>query len=128
VRVFRTRSFTHFAERAGIGDDDLLRVTSRLLWSGPDTELGSDVFDQRVDRRRISPASDARVVVALRSVSRAVFLHGYAAGRGVRLTSREKRAFRDLARLILDLDDTQTRIAIETGELIEVAGDVENPR
>jgi hypothetical protein len=66
--------------------------------------------------------------VALRSVRTAVFLLGLDISDRWRPGERDTRALRDLARLVLDLDDVTLRRTIDRGVLLEVAGDVEDPR
>jgi hypothetical protein len=77
VRVFKNRSFTRFASKAGLADADLcgaVRDAERGLIAA---NLGGGVIKQRIARPGQGKSGGFRTLIVFRVGVRAFFVHGF---------------------------------------------------
>ena len=61
-----------------------------------------------------------RVLLAFKRADRAFFIYGFAKNQQANVTSKEKKVYRKLAEIYLDLNEKELKKLIESGEIIEV--------
>ncbi len=123
MRIFRIASFRKFSESEGV-TEDVLRATIRELEAGLiHADLGGGLFKQRVRRPGRGKSGGFRVLVGFRKGDRAFFLYGYAKNERTNVTRAELLAYRQFARLLLSLSESDIEAGLRIGEFDEV----ENP-
>lgn len=123
MRIFRNRSFTRFARKAGIADADLRETVANVDNGLIDADLGGGVTKQRIARRGQGKSGGFRVLILAKLGDRAFFVHGFAKSERDNLRKDEVAALKKLAGDLLNYDETALAKAIEAGALIEVLDD-----
>jgi hypothetical protein len=123
VRIFKTKSFARFADRAGIDDtalcDAILRVENGIV----DADLGGGVIKQRIAREGQGKSGGFRSIVLFREGERSFFVYGFAKSSQSNIRKDELKAFRMLAFEMLGLNDKALGAAMENGAIKEVICD-----
>jgi len=123
VRVFVTKVFNRFARKEGLDDERLCQAIGRAEVGLVDARLGGGLIKQRVARRGRGRSGGYRTVVAYRTLSRSVFLYGFAKNERENIDDRELDDFKKLASLYLGYSDVQIAAALKATELTEVICD-----
>lgn len=120
MRIFVTKPFARFADRENIGDDALREAVARAEKGLIDADLGGGVIKQRIARRGQGRSSGYRSIVLFRTASRAFFAYGFAKKNQDNISVKELRAFRLLADVMLNMDETALSAAKRNGTLTEI--------
>ena len=123
MRVFVTKVFNRFARKEGLDDERLCQAIGRAEVGLVDARLGGGLIKQRVARRGRGRSGGYRTVVAYRTLSRSVFLYGFAKNERENIDDRELDDFKKLASLYLGYSDVQIAAALKATELTEVICD-----
>ena len=119
MRSFKTKAFARFARKERI-TDRALRAAVDEAQVNPDVGLGGELVKQRVARPGEGKSGGYRTILALRSRTRAVFLHGFAKSALSNIDARELRTLKMIAASFLNATDAQIETLIENGDLAEV--------
>ncbi|MGQ0665039.1 MAG: type II toxin-antitoxin system RelE/ParE family toxin [Pseudomonadota bacterium] len=122
MRVFKTKAFARFADREGIGGDDLCDAAARAEAGQVDADLGGGTIQQRIAREGRGKCGDFRTIVLFRKAGHAFFffVYGFAKSHRENIRADELKAFRKLAASMLGLDDAALAAAVKNGTLREI--------
>ena len=121
MRIFKTKWFTRFARKEGIGDERLADAVREIEKSGlNDGELGGCLIKKRVARTGEGKRGGYRTIVVYRVETRAVFVYGFPKSAKANLTALELDEYRKLAEIYLSLTEAGITKALNEGELKEV--------
>ena len=122
MRIFKTKSLARFTKREGIGDASLGAAAEDAGRGLIDADLGGGVVKQRVARTGQGKRGGYRVLIAFRSMDRAIFIFifGFAKSARDNIDELELRTLREVGAYWLAADDTKLLQAIRDGLLIEV--------
>lgn len=123
MRIFKTKAFTRFANKAGIGDAALceaVRDAERGLIAG---DLGGGVIKQRIARPGQGKSGGFRTLIVFRARRPAFFVHGFAKNEKDNIEKDELVALRKLAAELLAYDNKMIARVIASGTLVEVTCD-----
>ena len=77
MRIFKTKWFARFAQRAHIDDYSLNEAIERANNGFIDAELGGNITKLRISRKGQGRSSGYRTLIAYQKNKRAVFLYGF---------------------------------------------------
>jgi hypothetical protein len=123
VRVFMTRAFGRFARKERLADAALCEAIQRAEQGLVDADLGGHVIKQRVARSGKGRSGSYRTLIAYRSATRSVFLHGFAKNEQDNISDDELRVLRKAAGEALGWSDENVAELLEAGKWTEVACD-----
>ena len=123
LRTFKTKAFTRFANREGIGDLALCDAVERIGKGLVDADLGGGVVKQRVARPGQGRSRGVRAILVLRRGEQAFFIHGFAKSARANLRQSELRAVRALADELARLDEAALGAMLANGTISEVICD-----
>jgi len=123
VRIFKYPRFNRFASKENITDDELRDIVDQLEAGQADTNLGGDVYKQRVARPGEGKSGGYRVVVFFRSKERTFFVYGFPKSKTANISRKELKAFKEAAKKYFSMTSDQLNKRIEQGQLIELQGD-----
>jgi hypothetical protein len=115
--------FARFARKERLDDRSLCEAVARAGSGLVDADLGGNLIKQRVARAGGGRSGGYRTIIAYRALHRSVFLYGFAKNERANIDDRELEDLKTLARLYLRFSDAQIAMALEHGELREVACD-----
>lgn len=78
MRIFKVKSFTRFARRAGLADSTLCEAIANAERGLIDADLGGGVVKQRIARTGQGKSGGFRVMILYKRGVRAFFIHGFA--------------------------------------------------
>jgi hypothetical protein len=120
VRIFKTKAFTRFANKAHVGDGSLcgaVRDAERGLIAA---DLGGGVIKQRIARPGQGKSGGFRTLIVFRAGVRAIFVHGYAKNAKDTIEEDELSALKKVAAELLAYDDKTIARVIASGTFVEV--------
>jgi len=123
---FKTKVFARFARKAGLDDAVLAAAAAEVEAGLGDVDLGGGVFKQRVARPGGGKSGGFRTIVAFRAGAHLFFVHGFAKNEKANVTASELMALKNLANVLLGLDEAAVRKAAMAGEFVEVRSNDED--
>jgi hypothetical protein len=123
VQIFKLKTFMRFARRERISDASLREAIARAERGLVDAELGGGLIKQRVARPGEGKRGGYRVIIAVRSEVRAVFVFGFAKSELDNIDEDQLATLRETSALWLAADRQKIEKAIKEGLLIEVQHD-----
>lgn len=123
--VFKTRTFSRWARRAGLRDWTLCAAVAEIAAGLVDANLGGSVYKKRVPMSGRGKSGGGRVLVATRLAERWFLLFGFAKNERDTIDERELAALQMTARALLDMDLRSLEKALQAGELTEICDEKE---
>ena len=123
MRIFKSRWFERFARKEGIADSDLCRAIALAEGGQIDADLGGGVIKQRIARPGEGKSKGYRTFIFFRRGTRAFFVYGFAKSRMANIGDDEKDQFKEAARVVLALTETQLAVRLKNGDFVEVKRD-----
>ena len=120
MRIFKTKSFSRFARKEDITDEELKAIIPQLEADDADANLGGDVYKMRVARQNEGKSSGYRVLVFFRSGERTFFVHGFAKSDLSNINDKDLRRLKLSAKYFLAYTEKEIEKAIKTKELTEI--------
>lgn len=120
MRIFKTKAFERFANKAGIADNalcDAIRDVERGLIAA---DLGGGVLKQRIARPGQGKSGGFRTLIVFRKGTRAFFVHGFAKNDRDNIGRDELVALKKLAAELLAYDDENITEVVASETLVEV--------
>jgi hypothetical protein len=119
VRVFKSKEFAKFAQKALLKDSALCLAVAEIHAGIVDANLGGGVYKQRVRRDGSGKSGSFRTILLLRVDEIAIFVYGFRKSDQSNISLEELRAFRMIAKGLL-VDAVAIAAAVEDGKLMEV--------
>jgi hypothetical protein len=120
VRVFKYPRFSHFADKEGITDNELLEIVDQLEGDQADANLGGDVFKVRVARQGEGKSGGYRAIVYFRNEFRTFFVYGFPKSDRDNINKKELKRFKEDAKSRLSFTDEQIRELLQNRSFIEI--------
>jgi hypothetical protein len=120
VRIYRSRWFQRFAEKAGIADAVLCEAVARAERGQIDADLGGGVIKQRISRPGQGMSKGFRTIILFRRGARGFFVYGFAKSQRANIDDAEKEQFRKAAKYVLALTEKQLAELLKRGDFAEV--------
>jgi hypothetical protein len=121
MRIFKTRWLGRFARRFAISDAMLVEAIRRAEAGMVDADLGGGVIKQRIGRPGQGRSGGYRTLIAFRAGDRAVFLFAFAKNERDNVSANEVVTMKQLATMVLGLDERQLQQALIDGRIEEIA-------
>jgi hypothetical protein len=125
LRVYKMKTFRRFQRKEGIEDEALreaIRPASRGLVGA---DLGGGLIKQRVARRGQGRSGGFRTLIAYRTGTRAVFLHGFAKSQRDNIADDELEALRQIGGNLLRAKQEELERMVADNRLTELTYDEE---
>jgi hypothetical protein len=120
LRIFKAKTLTRFTKRERIDDASLARAIAEAERGLIDADLGGHVIKKRVPRAGQGKSGGYRMLIALRTRHRAVFLFGFAKNELDNIDDKQLITLQEAAAYWLAVDDKRLEQALKDGNLIEV--------
>ncbi|GHU04529.1 addiction module toxin RelE [Spirochaetia bacterium] len=120
MRIFRNKTFSRYARKEGITDDELRALVPLLEANAPDYSLGGEVYKIRVPRPGEGKRGGYRVFVYFRNGERTSFSHGLAKSDLANISDRELANLKASAKTFLSSTENELAKLVKNGDLIEI--------
>lgn len=123
LRIFKIKTFSKWVKLQNINDDSLKKAVEELCQGNSDGDLGGYVYKKRVAREGQGKSGSYRTIVAFKIDDNAFFVYGFAKSDKANLDTKELKAFKQLAKDLMSMDNKKIELALSNEELIEVTID-----
>lgn len=120
MRIFKTKAFAQFARKHRIGDEELVRIVTRMRQGAIDANLGGNVYKQRIARAGQGKSGGFRSIIFYLTEEVAYFVMGFAKSDLGNIGREDLKLLKNLAKEMLRHGDEEIRANIRAGEVIEV--------
>jgi hypothetical protein len=120
LRIFKSRWFQRFARQEVILDAALREAVARAENGQIDADLGGGVIKQRIARPGRGKSKGYRTIILFRRGARAFFVYGFAKSHRPNINADEEEQFKEAAKIVLALTETQLAVRLERGDFVEV--------
>jgi hypothetical protein len=120
LRVYVTRWFGKFARREQLSTNRMCEAAKRAGLGLVDADLGGGLIKQRIARSGAGRSSGYRVLIALRTADRAIFLYGFAKSERDNIGPDDLADLKRTAAVFLGFGIDELAYAVEAGELREI--------
>jgi hypothetical protein len=120
MRIFKSRWFQRFARKEGIADPVLREAVARAERGQIDADLGGGVIKQRIARPGQGRSKGYRTIIFFRRGARAFFVYGFSKSQRANIEINEEEQFKEAAKHVLALTETQLVVRLERGDFVEV--------
>jgi hypothetical protein len=120
VRIFKNKWFAKFAEKEGISDAKLCKAVKDAESGKIDADYGSGVIKQRIARPNAGKSGGYRSVILYYRGKRAFFVYGFPKSKRENIDEAEERDFKDLAKMLFSLSDSELANLVNTGIYEEI--------
>jgi len=119
-RIFRTRTFSRWMQKAGLVDDALYQAVCEMAEGLVDADLGGNIVKKRVALPGRGKRGGARTIVATNLDDRWFFVYGFGKNERANITKDELKVLREVAKELLGFDQQQIAKALSSNEIVEV--------
>ncbi|MXW63643.1 MAG: type II toxin-antitoxin system RelE/ParE family toxin [Bacteroidetes bacterium SB0662_bin_6] len=123
MRIFRNKSFSRFARQKRIDDAALCEAVRRAEAGLIDADLGGNVIKQRIPRQNQGASKGFRSIVLFKKGEKAFFVYGFAKSGQDNIRQDELKAFRELAKELFALEDSELLKIMANKTITEVICD-----
>lgn len=120
MRIFKTKIFHNWAKKIGLNDRLLRAAIDEIECGKCVVSLGSYLYKKRIAFCDRGKRGGLRSIIALKHQEKAFFVYGFAKNQKDNLSEDEVVVYKELAKLLLSLSESQIVQAIKRKKIIEV--------
>ena len=120
MRVFKSKHFSRYARKEGIGDAALADAIREIEEGLVDAVLGGGLVKKWVAREGSGKSSGYRTIIAFYSGQRSLFLYGFAKSGRDNIGADELHELQKLSQLFLGLKDFEITSALVIDRVEEI--------
>lgn len=120
MRIFKTRHFAKWADKHIVYDSLLIIAVYDMAMGLVDTDYGGFLYKKRIATKGRGKSGSVRTLLALQENNMAYFLYGFEKNERANISSKEKAAYKLLAKSLLGLTEKNIDERLQEGSLLEV--------
>ena len=120
ARIFKTIKFEAWAAEVSISDADLYEAIEEIENGLFEANLGSHLYKKRISISGKGKRGGARTILAFRKEDKAFFIYGYAKSKKSNLSEKELIAYKEAAKIFLDLNESELKELLLTKKIKEI--------
>ena len=120
MQKLMTKRFFKWASNEKIPEEELGTALADLQGGNCEANLGGCLYKKRIRFEGQGKSGSGRTIICYKKEDRAIFIHGFAKNEKSNVSKQEINAFKELAKVLLGLSETDIAIAIKNGDFIEV--------
>lgn len=128
MRLFKSKSFSKFAQKERLSDSVLCAVIKGIEAGNIDADYGGGVIKQRIARAGAGKSGGYRSIILYRRGERAFFEYGFAKNAQSNIDASDERDLKVLAKVLLAVSDVEIEKLLEQRVYQEVLCDVEDKK
>jgi hypothetical protein len=124
MRLFKSKSFSKFAQKERLSDAVLCSVIKEVEAGKIDADYGGGVIKQRIARAGAGKSGGYRSIILYRRGERAFFEYGFAKNAQSNIDASDERDLKVLAKVLLTVSNAEIEKLLEQRVYQEVLCDV----
>jgi hypothetical protein len=121
MRKLMTKHFVKWASKQKIPINDLETALEEVGSGNYEANLGGHIYKKRIRFPGQGKSGSGRTIVCYKKGSRIIFIHGFSKNEKSNLSPKELFVFKELAKILLSFSEREIDIAVQNGDLKEVA-------
>lgn len=121
TRIYLVKNFGRWADSEGLTDELLKDTVAEMDEGLIDANLGGSIFKKRIGINGQGKSSSLRTIVGFKSGDRAFFVYGFPKNQRDNIGTKEKAAFKEMAKELFALTDEQLSLAIQSKALRQLS-------
>ena len=113
TRIYLVKNFGRWADSESLTDELLKDTVAEMDEGLIDANLGGSIFKKRIGINGQGKSSSLRTIVGFKSGDRAFFVYGFPKNQRDNIGTKEKAAFKEMAKELFALTDEQLDLAIQ---------------
>ncbi|RDK83035.1 UNVERIFIED_ORG: hypothetical protein DFO82_1944 [Idiomarina abyssalis] len=118
--IYKTKEFASLMKKEAMSDEDLINACKEMSKGLIDADLGGNVYKKRIAYSNKEKRGGYRTIVGAVIGKKYFFLYVFAKNKKTNISSKEKVALKELARMFISFDKKRLGKLVKEGELIEV--------
>ena len=120
ISAYKTKEFHKWAKEEGLTDESLLKAIEEIEKGLVEAKLGAFLYKKRVATQGKGKRGSTRTLLAFKSQYRAFFLYGFSKNQRDNITPKEEKAYKIIARDLLELKEEVIKKLIKEGSLFQI--------
>lgn len=120
MKKLMTRHFSKWAKKQRVSIQRLSDALDEVEHGNFEVNLGGHLVKKRIRFRGQGKSGSGRTIICYKQGDMAIFIHGFAKSEKSNLSSQELVAFKELAKILLELSPDALSLAIKNSDFIEV--------
>ena len=120
MNYLMTRKFARWAKKEGIPAQTLVKSIIGVAQGHFEASLGGHIYKKRVARPGQGKSGGYRTLICFKQNDRAIFVHGFSKSSRDNINNRELKALKELAAILLAMDEKELQKAKDAGAFVEV--------
>ena len=123
MRIFKSKWFAKFARKERITDATLCEAIRDAEQGIVDADYGGGVIKQRIARPNEGKSGGYRSIILFRREVLSFFVYGFAKNQQDNIDESNEQDFKELAKIVLAVSDTELQTLVDSGKYMEVKCD-----
>lgn len=123
LKVYKTKLFHKWAKKASLADSQIAQAVDEIKHGLVEARLGGGLLKKRVKASNRGKSAGYRTLLAFKVADRAIFLFGFEKNARDNISRQEEEALKRLAKIYLEMTNSDIKKAVKNNELVEVKYD-----
>ena len=115
-----TKKFGKWAKKNKLHPQNLTKSLTEVIDGTFEANLGGHIFKKRVAKSGEGKRGSFRTIICFKQSDRVVYLHGFSKNSKENISDKEFQTLKELATILLNMNDEELQTAISSGVLMEV--------
>jgi hypothetical protein len=120
MKIIKTKIFAKWADKNKISEQSLVIAANEIALDLYEANYGSGVLKKRVANKGRGKSSSTRTIVAFKKGKNCFFIYGFEKIEKSNISSNEEKAFKIIAKSLLNYSDLELNQLIKDGILLEI--------
>jgi hypothetical protein len=120
MKIIKTKIFAKWADKNKISEQSLVIAANEIALDLYEANYGSGVLKKRVANKGRGKSSSTRTIVAFKKGKNCFFIYGFEKNEKSNISSNEEKAFKIIAKSLLNYSDLELNQLIKDGILLEI--------
>ncbi len=120
MKIIKTKLFAKWAIKNHVSNDSLIIAAKEIATDIYDANYGGGVIKKRIANKGRGKSDSTRTIVAFKKGRHCFFVFGFEKSEKCNITLNEEKAFKIIAKSLLDYSSLEIHKLIKNGSLVEV--------
>lgn len=120
MKIIKTKIFAKWADKNKISEQSLVIAANEIALDLYEANYGSGILKKRVANKGRGKSSSTRTIVAFKKGKNCFFIYGFEKNEKSNISSNEEKAFKIIAKSLLNYSDLELNQLIKDGILLEI--------
>ena len=120
MKIIKTKIFAKWADKNKVSEQSLVIAANEIELEIYEANYGGGVLKKRVANKGRGKSSSTRTIVAFKKGKNCFFIYGFEKNEKSNISSNEEKAFKIIAKSLLNYSDLELNQLIKDGILLEI--------